>query len=425
MKELKVYIEINGEQICVGRLSGNDSGDVCFSYDPLYLSSPAARPISIGLPLRQNSFDPVSTRIFFDGLLPEGFTRRSVAEWMHADEDDYLTILANLGNECLGAIRIAEDDSDMPEPSYLLLEPGRISALAREGATKSSQMVTEAHLSLTGASGKVGLYYDDADDKWYLPLGSAPSNYIVKQSHVRYEGIVTNEMLCLLTASKLGIEVPDSFILNAGGTSDEDILFATKRYDRIPSDRFKVSGHIKPLRLHQEDFSQALGIPSKSKYERMGDHYLSLMSDLLRSYSSDPMDDILKLWDIVVFNWLIGNTDSHIKNFSLLYSSDLSYVRLAPAYDIISTIVYSGTSRNMGFNIGGEYRINDVKMDNWKAAASDAGIGHKLAMSRFDMMADTFKSALIESSDELASAGFSKANEIAKDILTKGGISLL
>ena len=186
-----------------------------------------------------------------------------------------------------------------------------------------------------------------------------------------------------------------------------------------------MSGLSKPLRLHQEDFSQALGIPSKSKYERMGDHYLSLMSDLLRSYSSDPMNDILKLWDIVVFNCLIGNTDSHIKNFSLLYSSDLSYVRLAPAYDIISTIVYSGTFRNMGFNIGGEYRINDVKMDNWKAAASDAGIGHKLAMSRFDMMADTFKSALIESSDELASAGFSKANEIAKDILTKGGISLL
>lgn len=53
-------------------------------------------------------------------------------------------------------------------------------------------------MSQTGASGKVGLYYDE--EKWYLPIGEAPSTHIVKQSHVRLKRIVANEQLCLLTA---------------------------------------------------------------------------------------------------------------------------------------------------------------------------------------------------------------------------------
>lgn len=64
-------------------------------------------------------------------------------------------------------------------------------------------------------------------------VGSAPSNYIVKQSHVRLSNIVINEQFCLLTAEKLGIDVPESFVLQAGKNKTEDaaILFATKRYD--------------------------------------------------------------------------------------------------------------------------------------------------------------------------------------------------
>lgn len=91
-------------------------------------------------------------------------------------------------------------------------------------------MVTKAHLSLTGASGKVGLYYKIDTNEWYLPIGAAPSTHIVKQSHVRLDGIVTNEQLCLQTAKNLGIDVPDSFVINVGTGKDEEVLFATHRY---------------------------------------------------------------------------------------------------------------------------------------------------------------------------------------------------
>ena len=422
MRELQVYLEIMGSMVYIGKICGNDPEDSYFSYDGAYLSSADARPISISLPLTSSPFSPSQTKTFFEGLLPEGFTRRTVAQWMHADENDYLTILSTLGNECLGAIRIAENDMTKASPSYELLDLDRIKALAGEGATESAQMVTEAHLSLTGASGKVGLYYDKEGGNWYLPAGDAPSNYIVKQSHIRYDGIVTNEKLCLLTASKLGIDVPYSFIINTGTASESEVLFATERYDRKKYSGELISGLRKPLRLHQEDFAQALGIPSASKYEKSGDNYLSLMADLLRRHSSNPIEDITKLWDIVVFNWLIGNTDSHIKNFSLLYD-DLQSVRLAPAYDMISTVIYSGTARSMSFNIGGEYIADRITTDSWKRAASQAGIGRGLALDRLDSLSEALKPALIESAEELYASGFHKAKQISEAILSKGGIS--
>ena len=219
-------IEIGGESVKVGRIS-----EAGFVYDTSYLSRPDAKPISISLPLQEVPFSPQKTKCFFDGLLPEGFTRRTVAQWMHVSEDDYLSILAGLGRECLGAIRIGEE-SDVATAQYQKLTLPQVQALAAEGTTQSAKLVTESHLSLTGASGKVGLYYDAVNDAWYQPFGTAPSTHIVKQSHVRLSGIVVNELLCLQTAKKCGIDVPDCFILDTGGAADENILFATARFDR-------------------------------------------------------------------------------------------------------------------------------------------------------------------------------------------------
>lgn len=71
-----------------------------------------------------------------------------------------MNILAVLGNECLGAIRIVDNEAAIPVTSYKLLQDAEIKALAQEGATESVQLITKSHLSLTGASGKVGLYYE-------------------------------------------------------------------------------------------------------------------------------------------------------------------------------------------------------------------------------------------------------------------------
>ncbi len=85
-----VSIEIGQNQVPVGMITGNDSTDACFSYDKGYMEREGAVPVSISLPFREGSFSPYATKAFFDGLLPEGFTRRSVAQHFHVDENDYL-----------------------------------------------------------------------------------------------------------------------------------------------------------------------------------------------------------------------------------------------------------------------------------------------------------------------------------------------
>ncbi len=411
-----VMIELAGESVKVGQIS-----EVGFAYDPTYLSRSNVKPISISLPLQEVPFSPQRTKNFFDGLLPEGFTRRTVAQWMHVSEDDYLSILAGLGRECLGAIRIV-DESDTAPAQYQKLALAQVQALAAEGTTQSAKLVTESHLSLTGASGKVGLYYDAANDAWYQPFGTAPSTHIVKQSHVRLSGIVVNELLCLHTAKKCGIDVPDCFILDTGGTADENILFATARYDReMVADAQKINGLPCPRRLHQEDFAQALGIPAAEKYEPESGSYLKDMFTLLKTQSANPLEDQLKLWDLTVFNYLIGNTDNHLKNVSLLYDSTLSTLRLAPAYDVVSTTVYSGSSRRLSMHFGNATTLDAVSEDSFRSAAHEIGIGEKLAMKRLTAMAEKFEAALNTTAEELATQGFTNAVQLRDQILSTGG----
>ena len=422
MRELIVSLERNGTLIPIGTITGNDPQDTVFTYDETYLHDHRAAAISISLPLQAEPFSPLQTSCYFEGLLPEGFTRRTVAQWLQVDEGDYLSILHGLGKECLGAVCIAEA-GERPRASYERLSTERVSELAAEGATKSAELVTKTHLSLTGASGKVGLYYDSKQDTWYLPWGTAPSTHIVKQSHIRLDSIVTNECLCLLTAAHCGIDVPHSFIINTGAGADSEVLFATERYDRkFPEDALLIDGLPRPLRLHQEDFAQAMGISAFAKYEREGSHYLQRMFDVVRVYSSGPIVDQLKLWDILVFDWLIGNTDAHVKNFSLLYDANLQGIRLAPAYDIVSTTVYEQSTRDMALRIGGVCSIDEITDENFRMAAHEAGIAERMAMNRYEDMCNRFTAALHQSAEELADAGYSAAIELERRILDSGGI---
>ena len=425
MNRIEVSIEISGRQVYIGDITGNSSNDGVFTYSSEYLKSPSAQPISLSLPLQKESFSEMRTRNFFDGLLPEGFVRKTIAKDIQKDEKDYLNILSALGQECLGAIQIGQYKESV-KPEYIKMTPAEVKELANEGVTKSVNLVKKSHLSLTGASGKVGLYYDPSDQSWYLPRGTAPSTHIVKQSHVRLNDIVVNEQLSLLAAKKLGIDIPASFIVFRDTKDEENVLFATKRYDRIINNKSgRISGLSAPFRLHQEDFAQALGINSIDKYEQNDEHYLKRMTDLLRNYSADPMSDILKLWDAVVYSFLLGNTDGHLKNFSLIYSSDLKSLKLAPMYDIVSTTIYESSVRSMAFSINGKKALDDIRIADFEKEAESIGLSKKIAANRLTYFLDNFESALRSSAAELMRDGYITAQQIQENILENGGISVI
>ena len=413
-----VSIELDGKFRKVGEISGTNYTDARFQYDEDYLSDGNTRAISISLPKKEAPFSFKETEVFFDGLLPEAYTRRFLAERFHVDVNDYVSLLHLLGSECLGALRIA-DETDVYEEHYTKISEKEVRELASEGISKSMDMVTKSRLSLTGATGKTGLYFDEKTNTWFLPKGCAPSTHIVKQSHVRLDGIVTNEQLSLLTAAKCGIDVPASFIINVGNGNDSDILFATKRYDRTYNKNgIFVDGLPKPERLHQEDFAQAMGISSIHKYEANNECYLRKMFETIRNNSFNPLEDQLKLWDRIIFNCLIGNADFHIKNFSLIYSPEMKRISLAPAYDIVSTVIYDSSSKELPFRIGDAKLIDKITEKDFESACDEIGFNKKTAMKKFNSIHEKFEKALDEAGTELKESGFHKAVEIAERIKT-------
>jgi len=418
-----VYIEMNGSSVPAGTIStAADGGE--FTYDEHYLRRAGAAPISVHLPLQSETFPAKQTKVFFDGLLPEGFTRRTIQQRMHLGSDDYLKLLHALGRECLGAIRVLEEGEETDADAYEPLSMERVRELAAEGAEVSADLVAGTHVSLTGASGKVGLYHDAAEDRWYLPGGGAPSTHIVKQSHVRLEGIVTNEQLCLMTARRCGISTAEGFIINMGNAADGEVLLASARYDRdLETSKQYIGSLRRPLRLHQEDFAQAMGVSADEKYEEEKSGYLERMFSLLRRYSSNPVADQISLWDRIVFNYLLGNTDAHLKNYSLLYDAGLRSARLAPAYDLLSTTVYSSSTRNMSCYIGEECRIDAIDEGSFRMAAHEAGLGERMAMDHLARIRNCFPAALDESARELTALGFTRAEDIGRRIMETGGIS--
>ncbi len=419
-KKLFVFIEMNGQKVFVGSLAGREYTDVVFQYSSEYLKLRHAMPISVSLPLQQEAFSSEQTRCFFNGLLPEGYTRRCVAAEMNAGDDDYISILENLGRECLGAIQILPSMDASDDFGYERMTEEQLHAFAIEGASSSATLMIKSHLSLTGATGKAGLYQDENDGHWYLPVGSAPSTHIVKQSHVRLSQIVANEQLCMITASKLGIRIPQSEILKFGDTDDRNVLFATKRYDRrMDSVIADSDGHKIPLRLHQEDFAQALGIQSERKYEKNQEHYLQKMFQLVATKTANPIQTQMELWRIVVFNYLVGNTDNHIKNTSLLYSESLESMELAPAYDLVSTIIYENSTEQMAMSIHGKYDIYEITREDFAAEAQENGLNVKICMQEFDRMKDLFVEKLLEVENEVNMQGFAESHMICEKILEK------
>ena len=180
--------------------------------------------------------------------------------------------------------------------------------------------------------------------------------------------------------------------------------------------------------LTQEQVGDKLGISFQavSSWER--DEYKPDVDKLIKLAeifdSSDPIQDQLKLWDVIVFNYLIGNTDAHIKNSSLLYSSDMRSLRLAPAYDLVSTTVYEQSTREMAFYIGEEMLIDKITRDSFRSAAKEAGISERIAMQRFDDMKERFVPSLKESNEQLCDTGYPRSASLMEKILKTGGVNI-
>jgi serine/threonine-protein kinase HipA len=158
------------------------------------------------------------------------------------------------------------------------------------------------------------------------------------------------------------------------------------------------------VRLHQEDFCQALAIPSERKYEVEGGPSLVDCFGLVRRATTVPAAHTLVLLDAVGLNFLVGNHDAHGKNFSLLRSPERT--ELAPFYDILSTVAYPGLARKAAMGIGGERRPDYVRRRHLDRLCEEAGLGGAAARRRLAAMARETPSAAREVRGALAADGW-------------------
>lgn len=379
--KLSVYIEVLGERVRAGTLETQPGSGEQFTYDQAWLNRAGAQPLSLSLPLQEAAFPARTIRPYFEGLLPEGSARAGVARRLGVPSTSYIRLLQALGGECIGAIMLLDSEDSEPTPSYQPLDNETLNKLARGGYPQTSELTVGSRLSIAGAQAKVGLYRNpqDVEAGWFLPLGTAPSTHIVKPANHRFTEMVNNELFCLNLARACGLPAPAAFAIPA-----DQPLLAIERYDRrLPVSPTIINGNPLPQRLHQEDFCQTLGMLSSNKYEENGRHF-ALMTSIIRDYSSDAIADLELLWDLAVFNYLIGNCDAHLKNFSLVRSADWKELRLAPCYDLASTSVYEELDRTMGMSVGDTRSLDDVTRDSFTQLAKEVRLSPKVMARRLD-----------------------------------------
>lgn len=373
----------------VGKLTQDNHGDVIFEYDESYLTNPTANPLSLSLSLSKNRFNRNECRPFFGGILPEEANRKIIAGNLGISAKNDFALLEQIGGECAGAVTFMPKGIALPdrEDSYRTLTEEELADIQRILPKRPLMAGEEGiRLSLAGAQNKIAVVRENGTIR--LPLYGAPSTHILKPQIDRFDGIVSNEELCMKLSAAVGI--PTAHV-QTGATEGINYILV-ERYDRryIPS---ASGGEILLQREHQEDFCQALGIVSERKYQSEGGPSLKQCFELVRNTSSLPLVDLQSLLDAVIFNLLIGNNDAHGKNFSLIYHAD-GQTRLAPLYDLVSTTAYPELSASMAMKIGGENDPEKISPREIEKFAKDASLSAPMVRSRLSKLAQAVIAAL-------------------------------
>ena len=337
-------------------------------YTPEALGSfPGGTPLlSLKMPLTSERFPNGIVRPFLDGLLPEGDARRILAEDFSLRADDTFGLMRALGRDCAGALVVQPDGEPAPPRGTThTAEPLTEEALAElVGNLRSAPLGADSRvrISLAGVQEKL-LLTRLPDGTWGRPVDGTPSTHILKPEIREYPQTVENEAFCMRLAKHAGLDVAEVETITVAGQR----LIVVSRYDRMIGPDGAVE------RFHQEDFCQAIGIPSIKKYQEDGGPSLRQVARVLQVTDPKSLDRLLRATSL---NVIVGNGDAHGKNLSLLHEVS-GALRLAPLYDVLSTLFYGDT--RLAMYVDNVRRIDQVTIHRLVNEAAAWGVSRAKA----------------------------------------------
>ena len=409
MTELNVYFRRRR----VGRALSDDLERFSFLYDDEWLRYDRNFPISLRLPLHRRRWPAAQAHPFFANLLPEGASRQAICRRLGISVDNDVALLAAIGDDTAGALRFITNggipELTAPTDPIPILEDD-LRTWSEGAPTFVTEPAQPPRLSLAGAQHKVGVVLDDQSN-YCIAASGQPSTHLLKFDARDYPHLASNEFLTTRLASALGLEVVK---MKIDDFSPRPFL-VIDRYDRIPI--AGPSGE-QILRLHQEDFCQVRGVVPTQKYEIEGGPMLAEIAESIRSYSSTPAKDLLRLARWAIFCALCGNADGHAKNLSLVYSPH--GLRLAPFYDLVCTRAFEGLAPSLAMAIGGERNSDRLRLHHFHDLATGLGIQPRKVESEVSRMLANVDDAFARASAELEQAvGFSPAVERVERAIQK------
>ncbi|MEG0477502.1 MAG: type II toxin-antitoxin system HipA family toxin [Raoultibacter sp.] len=335
-----------------GSLTQGSSGQITFSYESGY-SGP---PLSIAKRITNQTYTDKQVRPFLFGLLPDDpRVRQSMGAKFQVSGNNPFDLLVHSGLDCPGAVQFCLEDDFATladrEGSLSPIDDEGIAERLKQGREQNAAAWTDVqeHWSLGGQQSKFALRLEDGG--WHRCLGSAATTHIFKGGIGRLEAQALNEYVCMKLARACGLPVAEvSYQVFSG-----EPAIVVKRYDR----RRTKGGAV--IRLHQEDFCQALGVLPENKYTENGGPGAADILALLRDKATSQQDASALFIEMLFFNYLIAAPDAHAKNYSLLLGASGEAV-LAPLYDVASLFPYvrPRDHRRCAMSIGGENRIGHV-----------------------------------------------------------------
>jgi serine/threonine-protein kinase HipA len=211
----------------------------------------------------------------------------------------------------------------------------------KEAAIRATKM------SIQGVQPKLSAKLNSKQNKF--DIVDRHGDYILKPQNSFYSELPENEDLTMRLASVVDIEIPVHGLVYS---IDGRFTYFIKRFDRYGKNK----------KLSLEDFAQLAGKSRETKYN----FSMEKLITIIETYCTFPLIEKVKLFRLTIFNFIAGNEDMHLKNFSLITRDDK--VELSPSYDLLnSTIVLPAAEEEIALTISGKKRnlSSKVLVDYW------------------------------------------------------------